>query len=250
VNEEDNDSIMSLRVFTKLSGLGLAVLTLAVLFNNCSAPKDNLRSSSSVGADANCPKADASLTNPQTIDAVVVLINSLPKPLTLDCFLRNLAPNQKVYAVDNNFSAQPSAGPQSPRIFLLQPSFVLSVVPAGSARNLLEMSQFTSSTQSVKAELEFPITTTLATDAPYTHILNANSSGTRCFSCHSPETAALGFGGPAYNSHVLVPDALKRVPASMLRSYAQTCASTSDQFRCAILRAIFVYGNGQDGNFP
>lgn len=242
---------MSLRVFAKLSGLGLTVLTLAVLFNNCSAPKDALRSSSSVGADAACPKADTSLTNPQTIDAVVALINSLPKPLTLDCFLRNLATNQKVYAVDNNFSAQPSAGPQSPRIFLLQPSFVLSVVPAGSARNLLEMSQFTSATTSVKAELEFPITATLAADAPYTHILNVNSSGTRCFSCHSPETAVVGgFGGPAYNSHVLVPDSLKRVPASILRSYAQTCASTSDQFRCAVLRAIFVYGNGQDGNFP
>lgn len=229
-----------------------AVLCLIVCFNNCDHPySTSLKSSSSQSNTVTCPPpSNPALNNPQTIDQAVALINSLPKPLTLQCFLAALAKPLSVLAVDNPFSAQPSMGPQSPRIFLLQPNFVFSVVPAGTASNLLEMSEFVTSSTSVKAEIEFPVTATVAPAAPYQRILSG-SGGTNCGICHAPESPAQGsFAGPAFVSVVLQPDSFHRVSVAQLQQFSLSCDTVSDAYRCGILKTIFIDGRAQAGVQP
>lgn len=233
------------RVATLL-GLGIVLL---FGYTNCSSSLSptSTASSSSVGA---CASADPSLNNPSTIDQVVTLINSLPKPLSIDCFLTTLPKPMQVFAVNNAFSAQPSAGVESPRIFVLQPGLSLSVVPAGAGKNFLELGQFMSGGQSVKAEIEFPVVANLAVDLPYTRLLDT-VGGTNCRFCHQREAPApAGFAGTAFVSDVVKPDPFRRVTSTNLRQYALACDTSREAYRCAMLRAIFVSGQGQDTEFP
>lgn len=229
-----------------LIGFG-AILLLG--YTNCSSSLSPRSGASSSSASA-CPAADPLLSNPSTIDQVVTLINSLPKPLSIDCFLTTLPKPMQVFAVNNAFSAQPSAGVESPRIFILQSNLSLSVVPTGPGRNFLELGQFVVGGQSVKAEVEFPITANLPADLPYTSLLDT-AGGTNCRFCHQREAPiALGFAGPAFVSDVVKPDPFRRVTSFTLRQYALACDSNLEAYRCAMLRAIFISGQGRDTDFP
>jgi hypothetical protein len=117
----------------------------------------------------------------QSINDAIALINALPKPLTLDCFLYNIDAPLSVYNVNNTASAQPAINAQNPRIFIIKTPLLLSVVPAGPAAALLEMSELISSTQSVKATRtkpwladHLPETPTRATSS-HPQLLNASS---------------------------------------------------------------------------
>ncbi len=231
---------------TALIGLGVILL---FGYTNCSSSLSPTSGASSSSAGA-CPAADPLLSNPSTIDQVVTLINSLPKPLSIDCFLTTLPKPMQVFAVNNGFSAQPSAGVESPRIFILQPGLSLSVVPAGPGGNFLELGQFVVGGQSVKAEIEFPITANLPVDLPYTRLLDT-VGGTNCRFCHQREAPiSPGFAGPAFVSDVVKPDPFRRVTSANLRQYALACDTSREAYRCAMLRAIFVSGQGQDTDFP
>lgn len=193
--------------------------------------------------------ADASLREPTSIDQAIQLINALPKPLELDCFLKNLQPPLQVLGVDSANSAQPSAGPQSPRIFIVKYPLLISVVPAGSSKNFVEFSQVELQNTSVKAEVPFPVTVEVPKNYPYDHLLSG--AGTSCRSCHANEYKVLGgYAGQAYASDMIRPKLANNVPVSTLKSFALNCNSATDAYRCAVLRAIFVDGAGQQGIFP
>ncbi len=193
---------------------------------------------------------DPSLREPQNIDQASRLIAALPKPLTVDCFVEALKPPLKIFAVDNAFSAQPSAGMDSPRIFIINRNLILSIVPAGPGRDMLELSQIVSTTHSVKGEIEFPVKNTYTLDAPYMRIYNG-SSGTGCALCHGNErlypSAISAF---AYESEIVKPSPFRRVTQTYLKNQSLNCDSFVDPVRCDILRAVFITGQAQDVPWP
>lgn len=196
----------------------------------------------------NCALAPAALRSPDTIDEVTALVNALPKPLTLPCFIANLATPLKVSALQSTFSAQPSESTQTPRVFIINGAFTLSVVPTGIGKDLLEMGQMLSSSESVKAELKFPITANISAAEPYDHI--RSGSGTNCIGCHTGERDVAGFPAMAFASSVVRPNFSALLPASQMRQAALACDQIADPYRCAMMRAIFVTGQAQDANFP
>src|SRR5450432_198125 len=54
--------------------------------------------------------------NPQSIAETITLLNALPKPLSIPCFLESLARPIPVLATFGVLSAQPAVGVRSPRV--------------------------------------------------------------------------------------------------------------------------------------
>ncbi len=225
-----------------------AMATLMVVFNNCSGASQQNQTSQSLAA---CTEVSAPLGTPNSLSETIQLINSLPKPLTLDCFLKSLQRPISIMAVNNTFSAQPAVGNESPRIFILNTRLALSVVPAGSGKTLLEMSEPMSGAQSWKAELEFPITANVDPYKMFDHITDRSSGNSRCLSCHTGETkqnyAGVGFG---FVSNTVRPNETQRVNNLYLRNQAYVCNPSTNKYRCDILQAVFSNGTTQDIPFP
>lgn len=226
----------------------------AVVFNNCSKAPEEL--SSQVDAQANCKPVAAPLGTPNSLNETIQLINALPKPLTLDCFLKSLQRPLKIMAVNNASSAQPAVGNESPRIFILNSRLALSVVPAGPGRFLLEMSEPSTSTLSWKAELEFPITSQIDPYLMFDEIVDRASPGgssSRCTFCHANETRqnyqGIGFG---FVSNTVRPNEVQRVLSLYLRNQAYICNPSQNKYRCDILQSIFSSDatSAQDSPFP
>lgn len=232
----------------------MAGASLLIGFNNCSGggfKAMNLEGSASLLSQSSCPMAPAALRDPQNIDQMTNLINALPKPLTLDCVIENLPKPLNVSALQSAFSAQPSESASTPRVFIIiRNNFILSVVPTGLGKNLLEMSEIINATESVKAELLFPIDMVLSLTAPYDRI-QAPAGGSQCNFCHKGERAiATGYPATAYASQILRPDNTKFVSSAQSRQYALTCNQVADPYRCALMKAIFIDGQAQDARFP
>lgn len=225
-------------------------ILLLLIFNNCGGKLETVQTeqSSTAQETSNCVLADLSLRQPKTIDETTNLINALPKPLTLPCFLENLQRPLQVSAVDSTFSAQPSAGANNPRVFIIIGEFILSVAPTGLGKNLLEMSEYTPRRDSVKAELEFPIRENIPLSKPYDHV--RFDFGTSCRFCHTGERPVTGYSGVAFASTVMKPDPFKKVLSTSLREISLNCDSAADAYRCQILRAVFVTGQAKDSQFP
>lgn len=232
----------------------LLIAALPLAYNQCSgglAPNKNSGSNSQQSlTQSGCPLvADSALTDLKTIDDAVRLANALPKPLTVDCFVANIKKPLKVFAVDNPFSAQPSFGVNSPRIFIISNNLTISVVPDGAGKDFIEFSLITGQMVSVKGEFAFPITGQLESDLPYTRILE-KPFGTACRVCHQNENRNTSITtGEAYNSNILTPDPFKRISQSYLRSQASVCAQPDD-FRCRLLKTIYIDGSASDTLFP
>lgn len=248
----------SSKVIVKLILIFVLSTTALFFFNNCSAVNNNEQSSVVLQSN-NCDTSGApsSLRTPNTIDEVVQLINALPKPLTIDCFIKALQKPLQIYAVNNRFSAQPAVSLESPRIFIVNGQFTMSVVPAGMGYPYLEVSQYVSSSLSIKGEFEFPILTQITPDTPYSSILDnslaAIGGSTSCRSCHSNEAVNASITtGLAYNSNIIRPDPTKRVLQSYMLYQSTICnSSNSNEDRCKMLKAIFQDGEAQDiTDFP
>ena len=236
-------------VVVALIGLGLALS-----FNNCS--QTNMSASStdvSSQQSTNCGEnLNESLRNPTTIDQTVTSIQLLPKPLSIDCFLKALKKPLKVYAVNSTFSAQPAGGFTSPRIFIINGNLLLSVVPAGLGSRNLELSELVSGTSSVKAEIEFPLEGNISRSEPFSRILESTGGATTCRNCHLNEGRNYNYkNGEAYTSNIMFPDSYKRVSQTLLQGWASSCDLQKDRFRCLMLMAIFIDGQAQDvPSFP
>ena len=75
-------------------------------------------------------------------------------------------------------SLQPSLGPRNPRIFLFWDKLIVSVVPDGTGRSLLEMGQLVDVDRSLKGELGFPITGPVDPGTPFARVFQGQ--GTSC----------------------------------------------------------------------
>lgn len=180
--------------------------------------------------------------SPETIEELVELIDALPRPVTLPCLLQVLERPLLVEASSNTFSAQP-AGPDDPRLFIFRGDLVLSVVAAGGAQDLLEMSYRRSATRSVKGELLFPIEGDLPLSAPYDRVAYADGHGSKCWPCHGEETVdPLVTHALAFESLIVPAQQTTLVDLEAVRAAHEACDPAEDAERCAMLDALFDHG--------
>jgi hypothetical protein len=195
--------------------------------------------------------APAGISNaPRTISDTLTLINALPKPLTLPCFLEALARPLEINATNSLFSAQPSQGQRSPRIFLFRDPNTMSIVPAGPGAPLLEFGEQRPDYRSLKAELEFPVLGPLLPSAPFERLLFSPQI-TTCGVCHAAEVQeSMVFGVPEFVSASLRPLPDDNVPAAALLNELAICDRTAEPDRCALLDGLLGWGPVTDRAFP
>lgn len=196
-----------------------------------------------------CSPGPGATGSPQTVGEVVTLINSLPMPVTLPCFLQSLERPLRVVATYNVISAQPANGRNNPRLFLMGDGISMSVVPTGDGSHLLEIGELTSNTRSIKAEVEFPISEPLAQRAPFERIQRA-PGGTVCYVCHHDEAAADYPLDGAFESIAYRPVAGTEVDLAYLAAQYTSCDPQAEPDRCAFFAALFDQGSVTPGAFP
>jgi hypothetical protein len=180
---------------------------------------------------------------PRSIAAAVELINALPKPLTVPCLLQTLERPLAIDATSNDFSAQPAYGPNNPRIFIFRGDLILSVVPKGDGRPLVELSERRPAGMSVKGELHFPVEAELAPPAPYERVVAEGGGSTKCNFCHLSETRDDGIDfAEAYISSRIPVSPDRRVDLPYLDWVVSACQPDWEPDRCAMLDGIFSYG--------
>lgn len=187
--------------------------------------------------------------SPGTLGEALTLINSLPHPVSVACFVESLDRPLQANATKSVFSAQPAVGARSPRIFLLSGQLVASIVPDGAGRDLVEFSQLTSDTRSIKAEIAFPAVAPLEMSDAFSRLPFNNVSV--CAFCHAEETRVTVDGTPgAYESRALRPRAEETVSLNSVKQEYWACDAAKEPERCAILTALFAHGAVQQGEFP
>jgi cytochrome c553 len=187
---------------------------------------------------------------PRSIDQTVELVNALPKPLVLPCFVEALARPLLLHATLSVLSQQPARGLGSPRMFIYLDPLILSVAPAGAGAHLLELGEQRPGYRSLKAELAFPIAREVAAAEPYEHAL-FNEALTGCAFCHADEQrdpAVVGASG--YVSQSLRPLPGERLPLLGVRDELAHCDAELEPERCAMLDALFGWGEAVDWEFP
>jgi hypothetical protein len=194
-----------------------------------------------------CAPAPGTTGRPSSIAETVDLVNGLPKPASLACFLEALERPLRLVATRSFFSAQPAMGSRSPRIFLFTDGIIQSIVPEGSARNLLEMGEATSPASSIKAELEFPIAEPITLATAFERL--PLDGITTCGVCHNGHVPVLGIEG-AFESEVLRPADQELVPLAELEDEARRCDGEIEPERCAMLGALFQHGEVIATEFP
>lgn len=188
------------------------------------------------------------------VQSVVDWLNAMPKPVTLPCFIESLPRPLKIQAAFSEFSAQPSPGNHSPRIFFFFDRLILTVAVdqdfAEFPYPLLEMSYLVdeSTLITTKAELKFPILETLTPAKPYEG-LSFNERISQCSFCHPRESISAHIDGiPVYQSSILKPTA--PVPLSRLYMENSNCVAALEPHRCAMLASIVGHGELQSYSFP
>jgi hypothetical protein len=206
-------------------------------------------SGASDGPDAStrrCPAPQGASGSPGDIDAVVALVNALGAersfPVDIDCFLESLDRPLGFLASLSIFSLQPTTAPKSPRFFLFSGAVVMTAVPTGAGRNLVELGQEVTETRSIKAEIAFPVTAPLPPPQPYEHLVGEGGP-TSCGTCHGFEEPAPVASTPnAFSSDVFKPLKSQEVDLAFLRDQHLACDATAEPERCAMFAAIFAHG--------
>lgn len=187
---------------------------------------------------------------PGTNEEVVALLNALPKPTTVACFLDSLQRPLQAFATDSVFSAQPALSARSPRVFLALDRLWVSVVIDGDSSSLIELGYRPpgDDLRSVKGELALPLTEPVATSAPYDRV--RYQEGTVCGLCHLGEQAAAAYGQSAYLSAAFRPRPESRVALDGLAAELATCDAKVEPQRCEMLSALFGGGVVTELPFP
>jgi hypothetical protein len=189
-----------------------------------------------------------SLRTPTTINQTVDLINALPKPLSIPCFIESLTRPLKLNITLSKSSAQPAVGTTSPRIFIISDDLVLSIVPEGKGAYFLELSQMYSDSSSVKSELEFPVREAITYQTGYDRI---NLGGaTACGPCHLNEQPDNSIAeSNAFTSFALKPKS--NMDLVDFKSELYKCElETSLSYRCQMIKSIFKFEQVSEVDFP
>ena len=228
--------IIFLALMTSWLGLGCSQLA-------------NLENASLSTSARKCVPPQGVSGRPNTIDDVVTLVNSLPKPVTVGCFLESLDRPLNVTLSNSQISVQPASGSRSPRVFILNDKLYMSVVPEGRGQDFLEISYQTSTTTSIKAEIEFPVLEAISKSKPYANIIS--SSGTNCRSCHRAEKQVATIEDiPLIESWAFQPDKETLVDLQNFKNELSICNFEKEPDRCEIIRAILSNGEVKTQAFP
>jgi hypothetical protein len=185
---------------------------------------------------------------PRTITELVERIDALPHPVTIPCLVASLPRPLDLVATNSEFSVQPAKGDDDPRIFILADGLVLSVVPTGEGSELLEFSEFVSPTETIKAELEFPIDGPVSPEDPYDHKI-LEGGLTRCGVCHRDEYESPDRPG-AWVSVAFRPVSTSLVPIESLPAVLDACDWDQQPARCEMLGALLDFGEVAQASFP
>jgi len=189
--------------------------------------------------------------SPRTIEEAVALINALPKPTSVACFVESLQRPLAAYATASTFSAQPAQSSLSPRLFLRTNRLWLSVVMDGDSSYLIEFGELLDDLRSVKGELKGPFTEEVKPSAPYERVLYAEGNATVCGACHRQEERldAIGFA-KAFTSAALRPSPSYRVSIDQIVEFSRACDWASEPHRCEMLSAVVDGGPIFEEAFP
>jgi len=187
--------------------------------------------------------------SPATIEEAVALLNALPKPTSVACFVESLDRPLAMFVTNSAFSAQPALSTASPRVFLKLNRLWLSIVIDGDSSYLLEFGYQTEDLRSVKGELLLPLTEALSPSAPYDRVLH--DPGTVCGLCHRNEQpdASVTFAR-AFTSVAFRPRPESYVSIDSLRREDERCDWQLEPHRCEMLAAVFDGGSVAEVPFP
>jgi hypothetical protein len=182
---------------------------------------------------------------PRTLSEAMILMNSLPKPASLACFLQALSRPLDVYMTSSDDSLQPAPGERSPRAFVVYEPLVMSIVFDGPAHIALELGYRTEERRSIKTEILFPLTT----DVTETNLFDEvqQGDGTRCGNCHTGEVRTTIPEMPitVFESDILEPFDTEEVDIESLRAERRACNPSIEPARCELLAAFFDFGTIQ-----
>jgi hypothetical protein len=204
---------------------------------------------------ARCRPPAGATGSPRTISEAVRLLNALPKPTSVACFVESLDRPLAVFATSSSFSAQPALSPQSPRVFIQRDQLWLSLVIDGESSYLIEFGEITApaaddpTPRSLKGELQLPLSEAVAPSAPFDRVRYA--SGTVCGLCHTNEEPATSLGlASAFTSTAYRPRPETRVSLDALRVEDHDCRWAAEPHRCEMLSAVFQGGEVAEIPFP
>ena len=179
----------------------------------------------------------------------MALINALPKPTSIACFVESLARPLAAYATSSVSSAQPALSSASPRVFLEFGQLWLSVVVDGEASARIEFGALQADMRSIKGEVQGPFTDPVAPSAPYDRILY--NGGTGCGLCHNDEQQVTDITfATAFESTAFRPRPQTHVDLDVLAGDAATCDWSTQPNRCEMLWALFGGGPVAEQEFP
>lgn len=190
--------------------------------------------------------------SPRDTQEALLLLNALPKPTSVACFLESLSRPLSIQATSSIFSAQPALSALSPRVFIKLGQGWLSVVIDGDSSYLLEFGDVLDGdpSRSVKGELELPLLEPAAPSAPYDRVM-FNDTTTSCGFCHFNERIADNLSFPnAFASVAFQPRLESLVSTSSLRSEHERCDWQREPHRCDMLASIFDGGEVREEPFP
>jgi hypothetical protein len=233
-------------------------LTSAMFLAACSAaPPAQVDGAAGGPAAVICQPPAGVSGSPRTIEQAVALLNALPKPTSVGCFLESLDRPLYASATHNFISAQPAFSIASPRIFVRIEQLLLSVVPEGEGSHLIEFSYLLDAgARSVKAELELPLVGTVTAAAPYEHVISTDPltltrGGTVCGGCHAQEQRFQGVDfAPAFSSIAFRPNPSYDVSLEALSQAQRSCDPSVQPERCAILTGLLAHGPVLRAEFP
>jgi len=216
----------------------------------CSDPESKASTPAARSPTPGCRAPAGVSDSPRTIGETVTLINALPKPLSLPCFLESLARPLQIHATYSVLSAQPAQGTRSPRIFLFQDPTLMSIVPAGDGAPLLEFGEQRPGFRSLKAEIVFPVAAQLDPSAAFDKLM-FNAQLSTCGGCHAEEQQESEISGVRrFVSRALRPLPRDRVSTDSLRHELEICDPGLEPQRCAMLDGLLGWGSVIDRDFP
>jgi hypothetical protein len=186
---------------------------------------------------------------PQSIPEAIDLLNALPPPVDIACFVQSLQRPLTLHATASTFSAQPSAGPEDPRVFIFSGDLLMSVVSGGDGVRLLEFGQFVDDSHTLKGELELPFDGTIAPSDPFDRV--RYMGGTGCGLCHHEEQVVPEIDyATAFSSLALRPDRDHALELDEVLASYERCDWAETPQRCEILTALFGHGEVVHREFP
>lgn len=238
------------RVSGRRFPLRRAALLSVVLLTGCAGGAADRLAVTDQSVSSACIEAPVRAGSPHSIVGIVEHLNAMPKPVSLPCFVESLTRPMGIHASKSMFSIQATLDERSPRIFLFSDPVIMSVVPVGIGSDVLEIGELRSETRSVKAEIAFPVEAELPLQEPFERI-QADENVTNCAFCHADEQedASIEFAR-AFVSGALRPEPALRVSAVSVRQEFIECDAAQEAERCALLDAIFGWGDLFEREFP